>query len=128
MKIAVLIARIVLGLIFFVFGLNFFLHFIPSQLPPGDAGVLIGLMFKYGWFYFIGLLYVVGGLLLLVGRYVPIGLVLLGPIIVIILLFHITFDPKHIGMGLFVAALEIFLIWAYRSHFRALFSSRLEGV
>jgi putative oxidoreductase len=126
MKIVVLIARILLGLIFFVFGLNFFLHFIPSPLPPGDAGVLIGMMFKHGWFYFIGLLYVVGGLLLLIGRYVPIGLVLLGPIIVIILLFHITFDLKTIGMGLFVAALEVFLIWAYRSHFRALFSSKLE--
>ena len=126
MKIAVLIARLLLGLIFFVFGLNFFLHFIPAQLPPGDAGQLMGLMFNHGWFYFIGLLYVVGGLLLLLGRYVPIGLVLLGPILVIILLFHITFDLKHIGMGLFCAAMEIFLIWAYRSHFRALFSSKLE--
>jgi len=122
-KIAVLIARILLGLIFFVFGL---MNFFPSQLPPGEAGQLLGLMVKHGWFYFIGLLYVIGGLLLLIGRYVPIGLVLLGPIIVIILLYHITFDPKTIGMGVLVAALEVFLIWAYRSHFRALFSSKLE--
>ncbi len=126
MKIAVLIARILLGLVFFVFGLNFFLNFIPAQMPPGDAGQLMVLMFKHGWFYFIGLLYVVGGLLVLIGRYVPIGLVLLGPILVIILLYHITFDLQHIGMGLVVAALEIFLIWAYRAHFRALFISKME--
>jgi len=126
MKIAALIARILLGLVFFVFGLNAFLNFIPAQLPPGDAGQLLGLMLKHGWFYFIGLLYVVGGLLLLIGRYVPIGLVILGPIIVIILLFHITFDPKTLGIPLFVAALEIFLIWVYRAHFRALFDSKLE--
>lgn len=121
MKIAVLIARILLGLLFFVFGLNFYFHFIPSPLPPGEAGELIGLMFKHGWFSFFGALYVVGGLLLLIGRFVPIGLVLLGPIIVIILLFHITFLPSGIGPGAFAAILEIFLIYAYRDHFVALF-------
>ena len=122
MKTAVLIARILLGLVFFVFGLNFYLHFIPAQLPPGDAGTLMGLMFKHGWFTFYGLLYVVGGLLILIGRFVPIGLVLLGPIIVNILLFHVTFDLAHIGMGIVVAVLEIFLIYAYREHFRPLFT------
>ena len=126
MKIAVLIARILLGLVFFVFGLNFFLHFMPAQLPPGDAGALIGLMFKHGWFYFIGLLYVVGGLLLIIGRFVPIGLVLLGPIIVIILLYHVTFAPDQIGMALVVTALEVFLIYAYRAHFRPLFHPKLH--
>lgn len=126
MKIAVLIARILLGLVFFVFGLNVFLHFMPMQLPPGDAGQLMGLMFKHGWFYFTGLLYVVGGLLLLIGRFVPIGLVLLGPIIVIILLFHVTLAPEGIGPGLVVAALEVFLIYAYRAHFRPLFHPKLH--
>jgi putative oxidoreductase len=122
MKIAVLIARILLGLMFLVFGLNIYFHFIPMQVPPGDVGTLMGLMFKYGWFTFYGILYVVGGLLLLIGRFVPIALVLLGPIIVNILLFHITFNPSGIGPGLVVAVLEIFLIYAYREHFKALFT------
>jgi putative oxidoreductase len=125
-KIAVLIARILLGLLFLVFGLNTFLHFIPMQLPPGDGGTLMGLMFQHGWFNFIGLLYVIGGALVLIGRFVPLGLVILGPIIVIILLYHCTFDPKGIGIGLIVAILAIFLIWAYREHFKPLFEPTLR--
>ena len=123
MKIAVLIARILLGLMFVVFGLNIYFHFIPMQPMPGDVGVLMGLMFQHGWFTFYGILYVVGGLLLLINRFVPIGLVLLGPIIVNILLFHITFNPSGIGPGLFAALLEIFLIYECRSHFRPLFEA-----
>ncbi|QNI37433.1 DoxX family protein [Edaphobacter albus] len=117
MKIAVLIARILLGLIFTVFGLNTFFHFLPMQLPPGDAGTLMGIMFKYGWFTFIGILYVIAGVLLLIGRYIGVALTILGPIIVIILLYHITMDPKDIGPGLFAALLEIFLIYAHWHHF-----------
>ena len=121
MKIAVLIARILLGLLFLVFGLNGFLHFIPGQLPPGDAGLLLGLMDKHGWSAFVSFLQVIGGLLILIGRFVPIGLVILGPILVIILLYHITLAPSAIGPGLVASLLEIFLIYAYRAHFVALF-------
>lgn len=117
MKIAVLIARILLGLVFTVFGLNTFFHFLPMQLPPGDAGTLMGIMFKYGWFTFIGALYVIAGVLLLIGRYIGVALTILGPIIVIILLYHITMDPKGIGLGLFAAVLEVFLIYAHWHHF-----------
>jgi putative oxidoreductase len=123
MKIATLIARILLGLMFTVFGLNTFLHFIPMQLPPGDAGTLIGLMFTHGWFTFIGTLYVIAGVLLLIGRYIGVALTILGPIIVIILLYHVTMAPKEIGMALFAAALEVFLIYAYRHHFGDIFKA-----
>jgi uncharacterized membrane protein YphA (DoxX/SURF4 family) len=116
-KIAILIARILLGLMFTVFGLNGFLHFLPMQLPPGDAGTFFGIMFKYGWVNFISALYVIGGVLLLIGRYIGVALTILGPIIVVILLFHITMDPKGIGPGLFAALLEVFLIYAYWHHF-----------
>lgn len=126
MKIAVLIARILLGLLFLVSGLNFFFHFFPMQPIPGDAGTLAMLMFQHGWFSFIGILYVVGGMLVLIGRFLPIGLVLLGPIIVIILLFHVTLNPSGIGPGLVAAALEIFLIYECRTHFRALFESNVR--
>ena len=124
MKIATLIARILLGLMFTVFGLNGFLHFMPMQLSPGDAGTLFTIMFKYGWVTFISVLYIIGGVLLLMGRYIGVALTILGPIIVVILLYHITMDPKNIGMGLFAALLEVFLIYAYWHHFDAVVKHR----
>lgn len=122
MKIAVLIARILLGLVFFIFGLNCFFNFIPAQLPPGDAGAMMALMFKHGWFAFFGVLYIVGGLLILIGRFVPIGLVILGPILVNIVLFHLTFHVPGLSIASVFVLLEIFLIYAYREHFKALFT------
>jgi putative oxidoreductase len=123
MKIAVLIARILLGLVFVVFGLNVYFHFIPQPPMTGDVGTLMTLMFTHWWFHFYGILYIVGGLLLIVGRYVPVGLVLLGPIIVNILLFHLTLNLAGIMPGLVCAVLEIFLIYAYWPAFAGIFSS-----
>lgn len=121
MKIAVLIARILLGLVFTIFGMNTFLHFIPMPPPPGDAGIFAGLLFKYGWLSFISILYIVAGVLLLLGRYIGVALTILGPIIVVILLFHITMNPQGIGLALFVAVLEAFLIYAHWHHFDPVF-------
>src|ERR1700729_126412 len=126
MKIAVVIARILLGLVFFVFGINNLHPFMPMQTPPGDAGTLSTIMFMHGWITFHGLLYVIAGVLLLAGRYVPVALVILGPILVNIVLFHITLMPAGITPGLVCAALEIFLIWAYWPAFRAIFTSKME--
>ena len=122
MKIAVIIARVLLGLMFLVFGLNAFFHFIPQPPMPGDAGTLGTLMFVHGWFTFYGILYVIAGVLLLVGMYVPVALVILGPIIVNILLFHLTLAPAAIGPGLVCALLELFLIYAYWPAFAGIFS------
>jgi putative oxidoreductase len=127
MKIAVIIARILLGLPFLVFGLNDFFNFIPMQPIPGDAGVLVGIMYTHGWLVFHGLLYVIAGVLLLVGRYVPVALVILGPIIVNILVFHLTLAPSGIGPGLICALLEVFLIWAYWPAFRGIFTPKMEA-
>jgi uncharacterized membrane protein YphA (DoxX/SURF4 family) len=126
MKIAVVIARIVLGLPFLIFGLNNFFHFIPMQPIPGDAGTLVMIMYTHGWLVFHGILYVVAGLLLVVGRYVPVALVVLGSIIVNILVFHLTLAPSGIGPGLVCAVLEVFLIWAYWPAFRGIFTSKME--
>jgi putative oxidoreductase len=126
MKIAVLIARILLGLVFLVFGFNNLHPFMPMQTPPGDAGTLSTIMFMHGWITFHGILYVIAGVLLLAGRYVPVALVILGPILVNIVLFHITLMPAGITPGLVCAALEIFLIWAYWPAFRAIFTSKME--
>ena len=126
MKIAVIIARILLGLPFLIFGLNNFFHFMPVTPPPGDAGILVGIMYTHGWLLFHGLLYVIAGVLLLVGRYVPVALVILGPIIVNILVFHLTLTPG-IGPGLVCAVLEIFLIYAYWPAFRGIFTPKMES-
>lgn len=125
MKIAVLIARILLGLVFLVFGLNAFFHFIPMQPMPGDAGVFATFLYTHGWFLFHGILYVIAGALLLVGRYVPVALVILGPILVNILMFHITLNPGGIGMGLICSLLELFLIYAYWPAFRGIFTEKM---
>lgn len=125
MKIAVVIARILLGLIFLVFGLNNFFHFLPAQMPPGDGAVMAGIMFKHGWVTFHGVLYVIAAVLLLIGRYVPVGLTILGPFLVNILLFHLTLMPG-IGPGLFATVLELFLIWAYWPAFRGIFTAKME--
>src|SRR5213076_1498595 len=93
MKIITIIARSLLGLIFVVFGLNAFLHFIPMPPPEGQAGAFSGAMFQSGYFYVVAVLQILGGLLLLSGLFAPLGLTLLGPVIVNILLFHIFLAP-----------------------------------
>ena len=127
MKVAVVIARVLLGLMFLVFGLNDFFHFLPMPPVPGDAGVMAGLMYTHGWLTFHGVLYVIAAILLLVGRYVPVGLTILGPIIVNILVFHITLNPQGIGPGLLVTVLELFLIWAYWPAFRGIFTADMPA-
>ena len=122
----ILVARILLGLMFFVFGLNGILNFMKGELPPGDAGIFAGILMTHGYMKFIGVLEVIAGLLLLVGRYVPIGLVILGPILVNILMFHLLLMPQGIVPGLVVTVLEVFLIWAYRLSFRGLFDAAPE--
>ena len=125
MKIAVVIARILLGIPFLVFGLNYFFHFLPMPPPPGDAGVLMGILYSHGWLVFHGVLYVIAGLLLIVGRYVPVALVILGPILVNILLFHVTLAPSGFAPGVICALLELFLIWAYWPAFRGIFTEKV---
>lgn len=123
---AILVARILLGLMFFVFGLNGILHFLAMPMPEGDAGTLMGVMARSHWMTFVALLQVIGGLLLLVGRYVPLGLVILGPIVANILLYHFFLDPKGVALGLVALLLEVYLLWAYRRSFRGLFDAAPE--
>ena len=123
---AILVARLILGLMFFVFGLNGVLNFMKAPPLPGDAGVFAGIMVAHHYMTFVAVLQIIGGLLLLVGRYVPLGLVILGPILVNILLFHLLLLPQGIAAGLVATALEIFLIWGYRLSFRGLFDAAPE--
>ena len=121
MKVLTVIARILLGLIFVVFGSNAFLHFIPMPpLPQNLAGDYTRVFLASGYVYAIGGLQVIGGLLLLIGRFVPLGLTILGAIIVNILIFHTLMAPEGFAPGLVVTALELFLVWRYRDAFHGL--------
>ena len=121
MKLATIIARVLLGLVFVVFGSNIFLHFIPMPpLPQTLAGDFSKALMQSHYMYVVGLLQVIGGLLLLIGRYLPLGLTLLGPVIVNILCFHMFLDPSGLPIALVVAALALFLLWRHRSNFAGL--------
>jgi putative oxidoreductase len=120
MKIISIIARTLLGLIFVVFGLNAFFHFIPMPMPKGDAGTFMGVLFSSHYLYAVKCFEISGGLLLLSGRYTALGLTLVGPVIVNILFFHIFLDPSGLPMGIIVAALALFLLWQNRSAFAGL--------
>ncbi|MBA2622717.1 MAG: DoxX family membrane protein [Chthoniobacterales bacterium] len=120
MKIAALVARVLLGILFVVFGSNAFLHFIPMPPMSGPSGEFIGSMNATGYLKAIAALQVIGGALLLIGKYVPLGLTLLGPIIVNIVLFHLFMDRSGTGMALCVSAFSLFLFWCYRDAFAGL--------
>jgi len=118
MKIASIIVRVLFGLVFVVFGSNIFLHFIPMPpLPETLAGDFSKALMESHYIYAVGLLQVTGGLLLLIGRYVPLGLTLLGPVIVNILLFHVFLDPSGLLMAIIISLLFVFLLWRYRDAF-----------
>jgi putative oxidoreductase len=122
MKYAIIIVRVLLGLMFAVFGSNAFLHFIPMPPMEGQAGAFIGALVSSGYIYAIAALQVLGGLLLLLGgRFVPLGLTLLGPVIVNIVLYHIFLDTQGLPMALCVSIFALFLLWVYRFKFPAIF-------
>jgi putative oxidoreductase len=126
MKVAVLIARILLGLIFVVFGLNGFLHFIPSAPPPGAAGQFAGLLFTTHYYVVVFALQFIGGVLLLIGRYIPLALIILAPILVNILLFHIHMAPSGIGPGLLSTVLWFIVFAGVRRAFDGIFLAKVE--
>jgi uncharacterized membrane protein YphA (DoxX/SURF4 family) len=117
MKIATIIARTFLGLVFAVFGSNAFLHFIPMPPMSGPSGDFIMAMYVTGYLYVVGGCQVLGGLILLSGRYTPLGLTLLGPVIVNILCFHIFMNHQGLPLALVVAVLALFLLWQNRIAF-----------
>ena len=120
MKILEIIVRVLLGLVFTVFGSNAFLHFIHAPLPTGLAGNFIGAMMDSGYVYVVGFCQVAGGLILLIGRYIPLGLTLLGPVIVNILCFHIFLEHQGWQIAVTVAILALFLLWRHRANFAGL--------
>ena len=121
MKVAIVIVRVLLGFMFVVFGSNAFLQFMPMPELTGYPAQFIGSMAASGYIYAIGAFQVLGGLLLLIGRYVPLGLTLLGPIVVNIVLYHVFMDMSGMLVAIVVAVLWLFLVWRNRDAFAGLF-------
>src|SRR6266567_8966871 len=106
MKIVILIARLLLGLISVVFGLNGFLNFLSmGPMPTGLAGQFMGALFVSHYYYVVAGLQVIGGALLLVNRFVPLRLVILGPVIVNIILYHLFLNRAGIVLAIVLAIL-----------------------
>jgi uncharacterized membrane protein YphA (DoxX/SURF4 family) len=125
MRILALIARLLLGLIFVVFGLNGFLNFMSmGPMPTGLAGQFIGALFISHYYWVVAGLQVVGGVLLLVNRFVPLALVLLGPVIVNIVLYHLFLNISGVGLAAVVVILWFIVFYAHRQNFSGIFVQR----
>ena len=125
MKLTSTIARYLLGLVFLIFGLNKFFDFIPSgPLPAGAAGQFVGALFASHYIMAVGAFETVGGLLLLVNRYVPFALCLLAPVIVNILLTGTLLTHMALPSGIVVAILWIVVYWRVRSAFAGIYQAR----
>ena len=127
MKTASTIARYLSGVIFLIFGLNGFLHFIPLPPPSGVAGQFMGALFVSHYLTLIFALQVIGGVLLLANRYVPLALAILAPVIVNILSFHALMAPSGLPLALFVTVLWALVFVQVRAAFAALFQARLQA-
>ncbi|MDX6532111.1 MAG: putative oxidoreductase [Blastocatellia bacterium] len=125
MKILTMIARLLLGLIFVVFGLNGFLNFLSmGPMPSGLAGQFVGALALSHYFWVVAALQIAGGALLLVNRFVPLGLVLLGPVIVNIILYHVFLNPTGIAPAIVATILWLIVFYERRQYFSGIFVQR----
>jgi putative oxidoreductase len=127
MRYVILGARVLEGLIFLIFGLNGLLHFYNPPAPTGDALTWFGIMVMHHWMNFVAVIQLVGALLLLVGRFVPLGLTLLAPVIVNILLYHALLWPHGYALAILVLITELFLLAVYWRTFAPLLHPNPEA-
>jgi uncharacterized membrane protein YphA (DoxX/SURF4 family) len=123
---ATAIARILLGLMFLVFGLNGFLNFMPAPKDmPQDIMNVVGALMKAGYMTVVSATEVLVAVMLLTNRFVPLALALLAPIVVGIITFHVAMAPATIGPGIVVLVIELYLAWAYRGAFRPMLAAKV---
>lgn len=125
MNIVVTIARLLLGVVFVFFGSNLLLNFLHAPMPTGTLGQFVSVLAVSHYVYAVGLAQVIPGILLLINRYVPLALTLLGPVIVNILLTHFLMAPAGIPMALVVTLLWFLVFWRVRSAFRGIFQAKV---
>lgn len=124
MKIAAVVARFFLALIFIVMGLNGFLQFIPVPPLPQVVVQFMTVMTVSGYMAPIFALQIACGLLFLINRYIPLALTLIGPVIVNILLFHVLMQPAGIGPGVLTALCWFIVFYTVRDAFAGIFRAR----
>jgi uncharacterized membrane protein YphA (DoxX/SURF4 family) len=124
-RIAPAIVRVLLGLMFLLFGLDGFLNFIPKpkEMPAEIATVTSGLI-KGGYMTVVAWTEVIVAVLLLTNCFVPLALALLAPVVVGILTFHIAVAPQTIGPGIVILLMELYLAWAYRGAFKPMLHAK----
>ena len=125
MKTAAVVVRILLGLVFTIFGLNGFLQFLHMPPPPEPAMAFFGALAATG--YMIKLVFatqLIAGVLLLIGLFVPLALALLAPVIVNIFLFHVFLAPEGLPLAIVVVTLELLLVAAHRDAFAPMLRPR----
>jgi len=127
MKIVTIIARILLGLMFFVFGLNPFLKFLPMPQLEGVWGQFLGVLFVSHYMWLVGATQVVSGGLFLIGRYAPLAIALSGPVIVNIIAYHLTMQPIGAQPSVLATIGWVFLFWRYRDSFAPLWVAKAEA-
>jgi uncharacterized membrane protein YphA (DoxX/SURF4 family) len=121
------IAKILLGAAFVVFGLNGFLNFLPAPAIEGEnAKAFLGALVASGFMSVVKGLEVIAGILLLSGRLAPLGLLILGPIIVVIALFDATMDPKGLPVITVLGLLSLYIASRHKEHFARFFKARAE--
>jgi uncharacterized membrane protein YphA (DoxX/SURF4 family) len=119
------VSRILLGLVFFVFGLNGFLQFMPQPPMPERAGAFLGALAATGYMFpLIKSVEVVGGALLLSNRFVPLALAIIAPNVVNIVLFHTVLAPGGLPVAIIVLGLELFSAWSYRDAYASMLRAR----
>lgn len=123
MKNATTIFRILLGFLYLVFGLDYFLHFIPYQPHhTGNAEAFKAGLRAAGYFYPMQkVVQILGGLSLLLNRYAPFSAVVLFPISLNVFLFHTILVPSGWLMGVFLLGPNLFLGYAYRRYYISMF-------
>lgn len=126
MKIAVIVVRVLMGLGFMVFGLNILHSFLPQPPPPEGSlmAQFMAIMVPTHWMTLVGFFQLLGGILVLSGRFTVLGLLILAPVLVNILAFHIfLMDGGGITPGLVFSAMELFLLFAYRRQLAPIFAA-----
>ncbi|MGI5501292.1 DoxX family membrane protein [Lentzea sp. CA-135723] len=123
-----IVTRVLTGLLFTTTGLNGWLNFMPapdpSTMAPAGVAFTLALAATGYMLHLASAVQVVAGLFLLTGRFVPLALALLAPMIVNIVLYHVFLETEGLAIGLFVTVAEIGLAWAYRDKFRPMLQAR----
>jgi uncharacterized membrane protein YphA (DoxX/SURF4 family) len=124
MKVVVHLVRILLGAIFLVFGLNKLLPLFSTPPPQGTAAEFMGGLAAAGYFFpMLAIVEISAGLLLILGRFVPLAITMLAPVILNVLAFHVFLAPSGLPLAILLVVLNLSLAWRYRDSFRRLLRS-----